>query len=125
MDAAWADLTRKHNRTVSITTSGRILVEGIDPDTPEYSNWLRNEDFRPHGPTCHCKSSPPRNLRRAACPNHALDPCPCYHLPGPLAGVIGITGSHRLNVRMAKSTDTRNRITKPARNSCAQSAPSA
>ena len=64
MDAASGDLTRKHNRTVSITASGRILVEGIDPDTPEYSDWIGNEDLRPHGPTCHCKSSPPQNLRR-------------------------------------------------------------
>lgn len=28
-----ADLSRKHNCTISITTSGRILVEGLDPDT--------------------------------------------------------------------------------------------
>ena len=120
-----AELSRKHNRNISITTSGRILVEGLDPDTPEYAQWIHNEDFRPHGPTCHCKSSPAQNLRRAACPNHSLDPCPCYHLPGPLAGIIEVTGSQRINVRTAKSTDSRNRITKTARGTRAHTAPSA
>ena len=120
-----ADLSRKHNRTISITTSGRILVEGLDPDTPEYAEWIRNEEYRPHGATCHCKSSPSHNLRRAACPNHFADPCPCYHLPGPLAGIIEVTGSKRINVRTAKSTDSRNRVTKPARGTRAQTAPGA
>ena len=119
------ELSRKHDRTISITTSGRILVEGLDPDTPEYVQWIQNEDYRPHGQTCHCKSSPSQNLRRAACPNHHLCPCPCYHLPGPLAGIIEITGSQRINVRTAKSTDSRNRVTKAARGTRAQTAPSA
>ena len=118
------ELSRKHNRVISITTNGRILVEGLDPDTPEYAEWVQNKDYRPHGPTCHCKSSPSHNLRRAACPNHFDTACPCYHLPGPLAGVIEISGSSRINVRTAKSTDTRNRITKPARGSRAQTVPS-
>ena len=118
------ELSKKHNRTISITTSGRILVEGLDPDTPEYAEWIHNETYRPHGPTCHCKSSPAQNLRRAACPNHFLDTCPCYHLPGPLAGIIEVAGSPRINVRTAKSTDSRNRITKPARNTRAQTVPS-
>ena len=48
-----AELSRKHNRTISITTSRRILVEGLDPDTPEYADWIRNETFRPNSPTCH------------------------------------------------------------------------
>ena len=119
------ELSRIHNRTISITTSGRILVEGLDPDTPEYAEWISQESYRPHGPSCHCKSSPAQNLRRAACPNLFLDRCPCYHLPGPLAGVIEVTGTKRIDVCTAKSTDSRNTIAKPARGTRAHTSPSA
>ena len=99
------ELGQKHDSTISIITSSRILVEGLDPDTPEYSKWIHNEDYRPHGPTCPCKSSPAQNLRRAACPNHFSDPCPCYQLPSPLVGIIKITGSKCINMRTAKLSD--------------------
>ena len=93
-----AALTEKYNETITITSSGQILIEAIDFDTPKYEEWTRSEDFHPHSLHCHCKAHPDHNLERAACPNHHHDHCPCYHLPGPLAGIIEISGSRRINL---------------------------
>ena len=123
---AAADLTRSLHKQTFVTTSGRILVEGIDPDTPEHNKWASQIDYRPHGNLCHCKASPSHNVPRTHCPNRLSTDCPCYHLPGPTASMISITGAEIINTyRTTKPTRQTHRVTKSAKNSTTPRAHSA
>ena len=117
LNTAASDLSRSLNKNIYVTTSGRILVEGIDPDTPEYNEWSSGLNYRPHGDTCHCKASPSNNIPRTHCPNRLTDDCQCYHLPGPIAGLISITGAETINTyKTTKPPKQSHRVTKPAKN---------
>ena len=106
LNTATQEIARQHNRTVTVTNSGRILVDGIDPDTPEYDEWTRGVNYRPHGDLCHCKAAPSNNVPRTHCPNRNSDFCPCYHLPGPVAGVIEISQSGKITTRRTPKIQT-------------------
>ena len=121
LKAATPAIANEQNKTITVTTSGRILVEGIDPDSPEYNEWSKQIAYRPHGDSCHCKATPCNNVPRTHCPNRNSDFCPCYHLPGPVAGIIEISKSGKINTRTTRKTPT-NRIAKSSSNVLARSA---
>ena len=102
LQQASSDISRLQNRTISVTTSGRILVEGIDPDTPDYNEWTTRTNYRPHGDQCHCKATPTNNVPRTHCPNRNSTFCPCYHLPGPIAGIIEISNTGKITTKPTK-----------------------
>ena len=106
LNAATETMARQQNRTITVTNSGRILVDGIDPDTPEYNEWTERVDYRPHGDNCHCKAAPSNNVPRTHCPNRNLDFCPCYHLPRPVAGAIEISQSGKITTYRTPKVST-------------------
>lgn len=113
-DAA-ASLSNQYQRQISVTTSGRILIDNMDPDTPEYNEWAANIDFRPHGSSCHCKAIPGNNIPSTHCPNRPSENCPCYHLPGPIAGIIKVTGANRISILKNKQSHRIAKKTNPTR----------
>ena len=117
---ASSEISRQQKRTISITSSGRILIEGIDPDSPNYQEWTTRINYRPHGDLCHCKASPNNNVPRTHCPNRNSEFCPCYHLPGPVAGIIEISNSGKISTR--KTTKSTHRIAKNSNTNRALSA---
>ena len=120
---ASSEISRQQKRIISVTSSGRILVEGIDPDSPEYQEWTTRTNYRPHGDSCHCKATPNNNVPRTHCPNRNSEFCPCYHLPGPVAGIIEISNSGKITTKSTKKpTRTSHRKAKNSNNTRALSA---
>ena len=107
LHTASEEITRRQNRTVTVTSSSRIIIDGVDPDTPEYNEWSQLVDYRPHGDNCHCKAAPSNNVPHTHCPNRNSIFCPCYHLPGPVAGMIEISRSGKITTHRTPKTTHR------------------
>ena len=95
-----ANLSAKHQRDIQKTSSGRILIDGVDSQDPAISAQISNNLLQVHGPLCHCKVIQAENISLTFC-NNVI--CRCYHTPGPITGTIHVEGT---NLQITKDTAT-------------------